>query len=322
MVAAVVNSYNNIRAKKEPENKGLLDDFLVNSIVTKPVTGTPLASVQLGIELNGLLLHHVLSAEECKSIIDTCETIGFSFWADTGEQPDAQPLESQVNFRSADTIEEHLPRLADSLWQRIRPLFESKRVVIEEGTDAFEKDAAGEWKPVGISSDMLFARYLTGGHFAPHVDGSTAVGLNLRSFFTVLIYLNDCEVGGQTRFLPGCQHDVLSVDKATGKVCASPDSQEVCSVPPRTGTATAFFHDILHEGFSVGKGHKKYIIRCDIMYQREPPLFGNDPRAEEAFDMYQRARVLEADGDIQQALKLFQSIRRISRSVAELYGVA
>eukprot|EP00195_Chlamydomonas_chlamydogama_P013542 CAMPEP_0202891388 /NCGR_PEP_ID=MMETSP1392-20130828/1462_1 /ASSEMBLY_ACC=CAM_ASM_000868 /TAXON_ID=225041 /ORGANISM="Chlamydomonas chlamydogama, Strain SAG 11-48b" /LENGTH=138 /DNA_ID=CAMNT_0049575125 /DNA_START=24 /DNA_END=437 /DNA_ORIENTATION=- len=138
MVAAV-NSYNNIRAKQEPENKGLLDDLLVNSVVTTPVTGTPLASAQLGVELNGLLLKHVLSADECKRIIDTCETIGFSFWADTGEQPDAQPLESQVNFRSADTIEVHLPSLADSLWQRIRPLFESKRVVIEEGTDAFEK---------------------------------------------------------------------------------------------------------------------------------------------------------------------------------------
>lgn len=60
------------------------------------------------------------------------------------------------------------------------------------------KGFEGTWRACGINEHLLFARYGPGGHFSPHTDGYTIVDFNHRSLFTVLVYLNDCAVGGTT----------------------------------------------------------------------------------------------------------------------------
>ena len=38
----------------------------------------------------------------------------------------------------------------------------------------------GEWEAVGINPNLLFGRYKSGGHFAPHTDGCTVIDFNYR----------------------------------------------------------------------------------------------------------------------------------------------
>ena len=64
-----------------------------------------------------------------------------------------------------------------------------------------------------------------------------------RSEITVLLYLSDGFVGGDTLF-----HDLD------------------LRVVPKTGTALLFEHRILHEGCAVLAG-TKYVLRSDVMYR-------------------------------------------------------
>lgn len=59
----------------------------------------------------------------------------------------------------------------------------------------------GTWTAVGVNGHLLFARYDHGGHFSPHTDGYTIVNFNKRSLYTLIIYLNDCDVGGKLMLL-------------------------------------------------------------------------------------------------------------------------
>ena len=68
-----------------------------------------------------------------------------------------------------------------------------------------------------------------------------------RSLKTLLIYLNEDSVGGETVFFT--EHGT-----------------ELLRVIPRTGTALCFSHELLHEGRVVLSG-RKYVLRTDILYQ-------------------------------------------------------
>ncbi len=234
-------------------------------------------------------------------------------------------------FRTAYTIEGLFPKVSALLWERIK-----QRVPLRtrhfhpdmpDAESLYERDLIGTWEPVSLSSDLLLARYLDGGHFAPHVDGSTIVDLNTRSLYTALIYLNTCDGGGETRVFAGEQCDVLTVDGTTGKICGKSASamaaeggshQCVGSIVPVEGLLALFSYDVLHEGASVHPGHKKYIIRSDVLYRRQPPIL-TETADVEAFALFQKARVMEASGETDEALRLFRLVRRTSPGVAALY---
>lgn len=72
---------------------------------------------------------------------------------------------------------------------------------------------SGTWRAQGIYEHLLFARYDEQGHFSPHTgqqrlllstlwlteaDGYTILDFNRRSYYTVIVYLNDCADGGTT----------------------------------------------------------------------------------------------------------------------------
>eukprot|EP00045_Choanoeca_perplexa_P006250 m.53217 g.53217 ORF g.53217 m.53217 type:complete len:65 (+) comp13540_c1_seq6:515-709(+) len=59
----------------------------------------------------------------------------------------------------------------------------------------------GEWQAVGVNEHLLFARYNDGGHFSPHTDGNNIIDFNYRSMYTLLIYLNTCADGGESKLL-------------------------------------------------------------------------------------------------------------------------
>jgi hypothetical protein len=251
--------------------------------------------------------------------------------AETAERTSVASEAQARAFRTAFTIEGQFPQLAAALWARIQrrvslpaKTFHSE---MDNADELFERDMEGTWEPLALSSDLLLARYLDGGHFAPHVDGTTIVNLNTRSLYTALIYLNTCQCGGETRVFIGDQCSVLTQDAATGKVCGKSSEEmereggsHLCvgAISPEEGLLALFGYNVLHEGVSVHPGYKKYIIRSDVLYRRNPPIL-TTADDQQGFSMYQRARVLEASGQTDEALRLFRAVRRKSPGVADLY---
>ena len=87
-------------------------------------------------------------------------------------------------------------------------------------------------------------RYRVGEHFAAHRDDAFADdSRGERTLLSLLIYLNDVEEGGETRF--------PEIDLA---------------VTPRAGRALWFQHALLHEGTLVRAGIK-YALRTNIVYR-------------------------------------------------------
>jgi hypothetical protein len=315
-------AFNNIIQKKEPAEKAVLEqcwDGLPTHDGTRVVRHA-VAEVD-AVELQGLL-----TVEECARLIAGCNKLGFTFWAiaeaevaaDEATRVATRDAEQSRAFRSADTIEVDLPQLSARLWERIQPHVPTVVVFDEEkDPELFERDAAGTWVATGFSPNLLFARYGSGGHFAPHVDGTTIEHFNRRSLYTVLIYLNTVGAGGETMIMTGDQCAVLTKDAATGQMRGNGENV-VHVVRPTEGACVVFRYDVLHEGTAVAERRVKYIIRGDVMFERRPALLDGE-RDREAFFAYQQARVAEAEGRYDEAVKLFRRVRALSPGIADVY---
>jgi len=184
-------------------------------------------------------------------------------------------------------------------------------------TERWERDIEGHWVPVGLNPVKLFARYESGGHFAPHTDGSTIESFNHRSLWSVIIYLNDCD-GGETRMLREEALTQLALD-ADGRYRGSP-AFAVTSVAPRAGRVLVFHQSLAHEGCPPAEAHLKYIIRSDVMFDRTPAIC-DSARDREAFEVYNEAKEAEGAGQLEEAVAGFKRFIRMSPVMADIYGM-
>ena len=339
-------SFNNIIKKDEPADKARLENAFAGLPAFDPstVSVTPVRSVD-ALELQGLL-----SKDECGRIVSVCNDLGFTFWADPSAQgdaptgakpaatleadgdgdededadaPEAPPAaDSQSRaFRSADTIEVDLPELSRVLWERLKPHM-PPHVDFDEAADPdnYERDAEGRWEAAGLNENLLFARYGTGGHFAPHVDGSTIEHFNRRSLYTVLIYLNTVGAGGETTIMTGDQCEVLTKDDASGRIQGVTGKNVVHTLVPVEGACAVFKYNVLHEGTAVAPGRVKYIIRGDVMYRRVPAILDGE-KDREAFRLYEASRIEEAEGRLNSAVSMLKRVRTLSPGIADVYQI-
>lgn len=102
----------------------------------------------------------------------------------------------------------------------------------------------GDWAPCGANERLRYYRYLPGHFFSPHRDGAFRRSDHEESLFTLIVYLNDGFVGGETWFL-----------------------DEERAIEPKPGRALLFNHALVHEGRKVLEG-VKYAVRSDVMYRR------------------------------------------------------
>jgi len=205
--------------------------------------------------------------------------------------------------------------LADLLWHRMRPFVES-HVTIERDSDYWQSDLQGTWIATSINENFLFGRYKAGGHFAPHTDGCTTLTFNHRSLYSIITYLNDCASGGRTHFYRDEQLSHLVLHK-NGFFTGDPKFL-IDTVPAKRGSALVFYHAIVHEGEGVGEGAVKYIIRSDVMYKREREICCGE-RDVEAFQLYERAKEMTNEGEVEEAMKMFRRAFKISPALAEVY---
>ncbi len=108
------------------------------------------------------------------------------------------------------------------------------------------------WRPHHLNTKTTIAMYEAGDFFGSHSDFRIITNPPFLSHYTLLIYLND-----HTEFTGG----EFELYEVPGKVC--------WTVKPRAGRAVIFRQEsALHGGQRVESG-EKYLLRSDIMYERE-----------------------------------------------------
>ena len=232
-------------------------------------------------------MDNILTQKECQDLIQTCNRIEFATYQAGKNHHGA--LQLLVSHKLADRLGQALSRHVD--------LNQVEERRIESERDCNDDSVQSLLTYAGLNRRWRVYKYQAGTAetFAPHIDaGFPPSGLNpagtelvwdtnnsdanesssIVSRLTVLFYLNDDFVGGETKFYqPKASCEDLN------------DPQMIAAVQPKTGSCLVFpqavgeeavdyarLHWPLHEGAPVLSGSPKYVIRSDI-------LFGGDTRS-------------------------------------------
>lgn len=225
------------------------------------------------------VLRHVLSEEMCEEIIHTCETLKFgNYRAGKNNHGAMQIIVSQSMADELFTI----------LTQHMQTQYFDFEIPVEDKAMHQHKGH----RAIGINRRWRVYRYAPGGKeaFAPHIDagfpgsGITSDGKALLwdeyaeknlndvvSRLTILMYLNDDFIGGETKFYSklseSSSHDVIASIK--------PQAGSILIFPQAIGEDSVEFarmHWPTHEGASVTylPDHQltrsKYVIRSDVLF--------------------------------------------------------
>jgi prolyl 4-hydroxylase len=132
-------------------------------------------------------------------------------------------LDSRDNFKVYLENEE----LGNFIFDQIQPFINTLRV--------------GNLQPSGIHPQIRVYKYIEGQEFKRHIDGSQFVSEKEKSYYSLLIYLNNEFDGGYTTFDDGF-------------------------VIPEVGMAVYFPHKMFHSGSRLEKG-TKYVLRANILFK-------------------------------------------------------
>lgn len=168
-----------------------------------------------------------LSPAECDEYIAMSEKIGYDIA--TINAVGGHVIRPEVRNNNRVILDDI--KLAETIWQKLKafvpPVFEDRQVL-------------------GLNERFRFYRYTPGQYFKPHYDGCFRRTNGEQSQLTLMVYLNDGFVGGETGF--DLRYPYFDV-----------------TIVPQKGMALCFDHYLLHEGKALIKG-QKYVLRTDIMY--------------------------------------------------------
>jgi len=170
-------------------------------------------------------ISNFLTKQECDALIDFSEQNQF----EVAQLNTPSGLGFNLNYRNNDKFTFEDKKLAENLWLKIET---DERLNIVPG-----------WKPIGLNERFRIYKYSKNQYFALHLDGSfERIPFVEQSWITLLIYLNENFVGGETSFQDG-----ITI--------------------PKTGLASFMTqHNYLHEALEVKTGIK-YVLRSDIMFR-------------------------------------------------------
>jgi len=204
------------------------------------------------VEAFALLIHNLLTSEECDELRHAAETAAEGKWEqaliDMGGH---QVLMTSV--RTCDRIMWDTPEVADALLARIRPHLPSNISTPKDSPNITRDEET--WELTRLNERLRFLRYQPGMYFRKYSDANYITPDESEvSFLTVHIYLKGSEdlKGGCTRFF--------------GKIWPGPE--ETYDVDPSPGTCLIFQHrGLIHSGEDVLQG-TKYTVRTDVLYRR------------------------------------------------------
>lgn len=268
---------------------------------------------------------NVLTPTECVKLIDAIDNSeDLSFWSEKGREND----EARA-FRNADTIEVNSEDIGCEIWNRVRKHLQGDVIDIAEdddGTDPrWAMELPGHWQASGINRDLLFVKYPSRGSFSPHTDGNAIETFNIRSFYSVIIFLNTVPrgKGAGTKFYSEAALKTLAIDASKDGNNQWTADQNTCigEVEAVAGRMLMFDQKYVHEGVPPADSFSKYIIRTDVMFTRNPPLC-DEPHDREAHRMYLEAERMAEKGDNDEAVALFRRAFKKSPALARIMGQA
>ena len=201
-----------------------------------------------------VMIHNVLSPEECSELIDRAEEEGF-------EDAIISNMRTKTRHRDCTryVVDDHV--LAEEWYERIVSAlkdtpFETKL----KNAPWIQKSSGMIPHAVGLNEHFRLLKYKQGQFFQAHTDESfvrrtsDGMGVGDMSCVSVHAYLSQNIKGGFTTFLSEGRY---------------------LDVKPRTGSILLFQHDIMHEGQTVTQG-TKYLLRSDVMYSTHSSCTTND----------------------------------------------
>jgi len=180
-----------------------------------------------------ILIHNVLTPEECQSFIDVSEKMGYG---------DA-PVSTSYGMVLMQEIRDNMRVIWDTNQATIQPIYNRVKEFLPPTLNN------GTWLLHSLNERLRFYRYDPKQIFKKHYDGYYPRNYEEKSFMSFIVYLNDGLEGGHTTFYM---------------------KDEIIKVTPKLGTALVFMHgrsslSPLHEGSPTTKG-RKYVLRSDVMY--------------------------------------------------------
>jgi len=239
----------------------------------------------------GFQVPNVLTEEQCNNLIARIQN---------PEKIDTK--NSAIPVGDAERVVERTalkdPDLASWLFQILSPICPSTWSQTEED-EHMGPFSQGEWVIDGIDHRIQLYRYESGGIFSKHRDGPTYQSVDLRSLFTVLIYLNSGYTGG---------HTTVFAD----------DLSQSHKVEPGLGACFIMLQRTLHEGSQVQSG-LKYALRCDVLYRRSSgtaeEIVKHLDRTEQAKKWFRLASCLELSGCTSGSVPYYQRAYKLDPSV-------
>jgi len=260
------------------------------------------------------VLLNVLSPKECCAYIDEFERR--ARLTEEIESLDWKRNGNGETYRMNDRVASQSPDLADRLWRRIAPHLPDLRIDVTDelierkmieysGTALSHGMNRGLWEPAYLNPLLRFCKYNAGGLFGAHRDGIYIHTTTKRSFYTVMLYLNDAFDGGHTNFLTGTNENSV-----TGIAY---------SLKPKPGSCLVFMQDMLHEGTQLTSG-VKYILRTDLMFECRSAVQPESSKEDQAMELIRMAQEYERCANGIEAVECYRRAFRLCPELEQKLG--
>lgn len=295
----MINSFNSFNSFNPKRNLRTFDNYVDFEFIPDPLFDS--SSMKLSIHPYSskslYSVENVLTPLECETLIQHSinhyQSLSSEF-LETERQAN-RVLTQDLNFASI-------------LYRRLEPfIFQDCHL---EDIRPCGFGTQGKWVPDHINPCFRFNQYIGPSiGFTPHRDATYIRNEDLRSIFTVLIYLNDDFEGGTTSF-----HKSITKRTKEMRVCdeMKAGSKLRFRFSPQQGSVLLFNHNMIHSGDPLPAESTKYLIRTDLVFRRiERPadynyLWQKDPDFIQAVKYFREAMNQELDGNIERASILYE----------------
>ena len=200
-------------------------------------------------------VENFLTDTECTHLISIAEVAEFQSIA----------WEYAPSYRNCQRVVIKDERISQELWKRLKKNIKREDI---EGIKPFGFGNTGIWIPKFVNSSIRFTKYQQDNHFKPHRDGGFVINDDLRSVFTIIVYLNDSFEGGSTVLYESKEKPGDNFEEGDNRADKQPrDNFIEHIIAPKTGMALVFNHDLLHEATPITSPPPatKYILRTDVI---------------------------------------------------------
>ena len=212
----------------------------------------------------------VLDVDKCSNIITKCENKGWNKSSPSGGGHGRTGREDPRTNKFC-VFEDN--KLSNYIWEIVKSSLPHDLTFLGKNIYFNSHTKGSEWSPKFVYDKMRIYKYDVGEVFPEHIDYKVKRQIiedgkeyTQQSFLTLLIYLNDDFVGGETGYWPDHNGIHCRFVRDIEKQSCKKDHQIV--IKPKTGVCVIQDQNILHEGLPTTKG-TKYILRSDIIHQKE-----------------------------------------------------